>query len=1010
MGAVQGLYVEIDFKFKNEALMQGIKQVKDMLKTLGVDAQRAQKGVQQSGYRTGEVFKKISKEIGNTSKVINKSMGAMNKSNHQGALKAMDEALKAQKSSQYNDAVKRAKALNAEFNRMRKARIDKPLDSFNNKAKLSINLAQKINNSLKRIGQGALYKTGAFLATQAAQTFKEFGEIDFEIRGASGKTGGFEKDRKELLKLANKVGAETKFRNLDVAQAINAGASLGLKTKDLSTAIPSSSKLAKAFNSDLAQTIESTVAYLKTYKMEMSEMPRINDMVAVTAKNSAADLERLQAGFQYVGNSAKQMNIPIESTFAILGKLNDVGIQGSSAGTSLNNFIVQLSKNYQDVEKMIGQKLTDQNGKLKPIEDVFDAVGTKFKSMKTDTEKMALSMELFGIRGSKTFFTFLEQGTGDLRKFIDEIRNSNGTVEQMAKFMMAGSGGAIEIFLSTLESAFQSTFSALEPLIIPVAGALTLVARGIIEINEHFPELGIALALVASFIIGKSLFLIFAKHISAVTTALKGMSMVGFSKFLGWAAIIMLIYYAFKKFKSALDKDKEAQVVWQQVIKNSKEVLKTLVKVIGEFLTALFGLDKFNKNGKLIGDGPVKRSSDLALFLNNVREALRKTQEKLEGFSNWIKDNRKGIEEFGKLIKDWGPIMAVTAVSAWLLATPLLLLPMAIALIPVAKSALENTYKEAKAEQEKINEEIKKGGNRRELIEKEKERVRDKFGKKIPGLKLALKVTTFIPDTLIGMATDPFGKLGDGLKGLNKLKSFQDAKKTIAESLKGLVELNQKGGEIVRGFSEHASEVIKGIFSGMGKYILWVFTATFDSIVQAIKWHFDQIKALAPSLGSALQPFINKLLDALGILDKIKGFSGTVIEIGTKVIEIGTKVITNGIKQLTGDNGPGRHRKTKKAKETWTGTENFSGGYTTINEKGDELILGPTGMVVANNPSTMNIMTDLNNIKRNLSQLRFGNSENGKATTNNIVINIGNISNRSEVDYLVSQIDTLDLS
>ena len=118
----------------------------------------------------------------------------------------------------------------------------------------------------------------------------------------------------------------------------------------------------------------------------------------------------------------------------------------------------------------------------------------------------------------------------------------------------------------------------------------------------------------------------------------------------------------------------------------------------------------------------------------------------------------------------------------------------------------------------------------------------------------------------------------------------------------------------------------------------------------------------------------------------------------------------NEIKQLMGDNGPGRHRKTKKAKETWTGTENFSGGYTTINEKGDELILGPTGMVVANNPSTMNIMTDLNNIKRNLSQLRFGNSENGKAPTNNIVINIGNISNRSEVDYLVSQIDTLDLS
>jgi hypothetical protein len=94
-----------------------------------------------------------------------------------------------------------------------------------------------------------------------------------------------------------------------------------------------------------------------------------------------------------------------------------------------------------------------------------------------------------------------------------------------------------------------------------------------------------------------------------------------------------------------------------------------------------------------------------------------------------------------------------------------------------------------------------------------------------------------------------------------------------------------------------------------------------------------------------------------------------------------------------------------------TGTNYFPGGLTTINEKGDELILGPTGMVVANNPSTTNIMRDLATVKGSLSQIKFGmNGETGRVKSNNITINIGNISNRSDIDYLARQISMLDLS
>ncbi|MDR2879296.1 MAG: hypothetical protein LBV03_05230 [Fusobacteriales bacterium] len=95
----------------------------------------------------------------------------------------------------------------------------------------------------------------------------------------------------------------------------------------------------------------------------------------------------------------------------------------------------------------------------------------------------------------------------------------------------------------------------------------------------------------------------------------------------------------------------------------------------------------------------------------------------------------------------------------------------------------------------------------------------------------------------------------------------------------------------------------------------------------------------------------------------------------------------------------------------YMGTNHFSGGLTAINEHGDELLLAPDGTVIANNPSTTNIMRDLFLLKNNMSHLNFKMNGNSAAkATNNITINIGNVSNRNDVDYLLDQLSMLDLS
>ena len=962
MAAVQGLYVEIDFKFKNEAFMKGINDVKKLLKTLNTD------------------FSNISKTA-------------------QGSMKNAGQAVKKGVETNLKQAKKAADDVQKPFEKIGKTKIDKPLNQFNQQAQKSISSATKLKQTINDVGRGFKYAVGGYLAMQGRRAFQDFGNIDFEIRGAAAKTGGFEGDRKKLLKLAQDVGAVTKFRNLDVAQAINAGATLGLKEMDLQSVIPSSAKLAQAFNAQLEPTIESTIAYMKTYGLTAQDVPKLNDMIAVTARDSAADLERLSEGFKYVGQTAKSMNIPIESVFAILGKMNDVGIVGSSAGTSFNNFLVQLTKNADKVQKLTGKKLTDESGKLRDVTQIYDEIIEKAKTM-DDVTRNAMLFDLFGIRGAKNIQTFLNQGVNEVTKFRERIKNSGGAVDAMASFMMAGSGGAIEILLSTMESAFQSTFSSLEPLIVPVAGALTLVAKAVIKINEKMPYLGQMLAMIASFVIGKSLFVLMAKQIGLVKAALSGAAIL---KMLAFAAVFMIIYEAMKRFKKALENDKEAAAQWQKVIENAKGVLKELANVILDVIKAMFGFGE--EKEKAMG-GSSNKSSDLALFLNDVREALRKTQEKLEKFRKWVNDNKEDFKKWGEIIKEWGPIMAGLAVTAWLLANPLMMITLGVTMLPVATEEITNAVKDIKKYSEEAEEATKdsmfkeNGADiRKQTFEEMEKKSKDRI-KEIPILgsiygffEPILDFINSIPDAVINVFDDVAATIVD--------YGFEIGKALNYAMFGGLAsDLGTKVGEKINsinwgGVWDSVVNIAKNIWNS---FVIWIFGK------------ITELKERFPILAQGLNAFHGALEIAKGLLRDIMNFSGKVITITLNFLQKGTiKGITNDVIEAGKNKAENIGNFLRGVQQEYTGTNYFSGGLTTINEKGDELIMGPSGMIVANNPSTMNIMSKLSNLESQTSQMRFRMGE-SQGSINNITLNIGSVRSDDDIAEIKRTLENLALS
>ena len=980
MAAVQGLYVEIDFKFKNELLLKGINEAKKALKNLGVDFQNVQKNIQKSGYRAGEVFKKINKDVSKTAQTMNKTASDINKS----------------------------------FNKVNGTKIDKPLDDFNKKAKQSVNLTNNLQKGINNIARGAAYKVGAMAVQGMQEGFKGVADVDFNIRGAVAKTGTMAQGYKEMLSLANEVGGKTKFNNLDAALAINSAATLGLMDKEIKELLPSTADLAQAFNSDLNKTLESTIAYIKTYNMETSEAVRVNDMVAMVSKKSAADLDRLQAGFQYVGSTAKSMNIPLESTFAVLGKLNDSGIYGSSAGTALNNFLVQMAKNAPDIEKLIGDKLTDKNGKLKALPDIFQKVADKVRNL-DDTTRSAVLFDLFGIRGGKNILTFLNQGVEGLKELEAQIKKSDGTVNEMARFMMQGIGGAIEELGSTWETAFQSVFQALEPLLMPIFIGLTSIGDVIIQLNKHFPELAQAIGTIAGLVIGKAVFKLMAKQIGMVKAALSGAMTL---KMLALAAALFIVYQGIKRFKEALEKDKEAAVQWQKVVENAKGVLKELANIILDVIKAMFGFSE--EKNKLIGDGPNKNpSSDLALFLNDVREALRKTQEKLEEFRDWIEKHKETFKKLGKFFKDWGPAILGSGIALFLILNPLWLIPIAVPLAIGALDKLNKALDETKDSAKKLKED----GDLGAFFEKEWK-------------KLLLYTGTLT-------ARNPgFLEAYDNYKNLSPERkqniTKQNSKTTIAGSLlysklpvspaemiyNKFKEIDWTGlakkiydslnyvffGGLASDLGTKVGEKIRSInWSGLWDSVVNIAKSKWDSFVQWVFGKISELKEKFPLLAQGLNAFHNALEVAKRLLREIMNFSGKVITITLNFIKKGeVKNIVNDVVNES-KNGLDFGNNLLKPKGTYVGTNHFSGGITAINEKGDELIIGPTGMIVANNPSTINIMHKLNSIEARTSQMKFRMND-GNSGGNNITINIANINNKSDADYLIKRIENLSLS
>lgn len=243
------------------------------------------------------------------------------------------------------------------------------------------------------------------------------------------------------------LGASTAFTAGQVANAQTELARLGFSLTEITKMTPSVLALASAAGTDLATAAEIAGATMRGFGMESSETNRVVDVMAKSFQSSALDIGKFQIAMRQVAPVAKNANMNIEETTALLGVLIDRGVRAESAGTGLRNILGRLAQS--------GMTWSDAMSQI---------------NNSTDSTRTAI--ELFGLEAS-TMAIILAQNADAAGVLEGKLNDAGGAAEAMAKEQLNTLSGDLTILQSAWEGLILSVENG--------EGVFSRAMRGVVQ-------------------------------------------------------------------------------------------------------------------------------------------------------------------------------------------------------------------------------------------------------------------------------------------------------------------------------------------------------------------------------------------------------------------------------------------------------------------------------------------------------------------------------------------------
>lgn len=278
-----------------------------------------------------------------------------------------------------------------------------------------------------------------------SRIIRETADFEDAMLGLQAVSGATTKQMSDLEKQARTLGATSMFSAEQAGNAQRYLAMAGLEVNEVLSATPGILKLATAGQLDMATAADIASNVLGGMGMEVSELNRVNDVLAATASGANTNIQQLGEALSYAAPFASKAGLSLEETAAAIGAMSDAGIQSSRAGTGLVGILAQLADATPKAQAAIegaGLSMEQLDIKTRGLQPVLD-------DLRGANLELGEALQIFGREAGAAALNVINASEG-VAGFSEELRNAEGAADEMSLIIGSGLTGSMKGFASML--------------------------------------------------------------------------------------------------------------------------------------------------------------------------------------------------------------------------------------------------------------------------------------------------------------------------------------------------------------------------------------------------------------------------------------------------------------------------------------------------------------------------------------------------------------------------------
>lgn len=308
---------------------------------------------------------------------------------------------------------------------------------------------------------------GASISFGLKKTFDIGSEVEYQIKFME-TLGQTTKEQGKIIRQALRdIDQTTQFSLVELSQAMVRLGQAGQTPAEALATLKPAADLASVGMTDLKVATDLLIQTQALFGKSAADSGKIAAQIFVATKSGVLNVEDIAGSMKYASEANTRFGKSLEETLTILGALAQAGLKGSTGGTAYINFLRDINgrsgpavKALANLGKATGKTIEvfDSLGKQRSAVDIFNDISNAADKLSAKDADKILS-RIFSDRGGRTFYAMVREGTIDLQKMVDVLKDVKPEeLLKGAQGLMDTTKGALNILQGAMVGALDKVF------------------------------------------------------------------------------------------------------------------------------------------------------------------------------------------------------------------------------------------------------------------------------------------------------------------------------------------------------------------------------------------------------------------------------------------------------------------------------------------------------------------------------------------------------------------------